>query len=113
MKPGFGVQTMEKHAERMLADPLWTLRWIWYKRTGTPPVEFSEFTPAEITPFLVGMEEALDRKDGLSPTRWGPPRTLDAPSSWDEAVVTGDPLIDHWEQEIAAGRTPDLSAGLG
>ena len=26
----------------------------------------------------------------------------------DEHVKTGDPLVDYWESEIAAGRTPDL-----
>lgn len=27
-------------------------------------------------------------------------------------VVTGDPLIDFWEKEIAAGRTPDLDMAV-
>ena len=27
-------------------------------------------------------------------------------------VITGDPLIDYWEAEIRAGRTPDLDMQL-
>jgi hypothetical protein len=27
-------------------------------------------------------------------------------------VITGDPLADRWEQELAQGRMPDLTEGL-
>lgn len=30
----------------------------------------------------------------------------------DSPVVTGDPLADEWEREIAAGRVPDLTKGM-
>ena len=30
----------------------------------------------------------------------------------DNIVTTGDPLVDHWEAELRAGRTPDLDMTL-
>ena len=117
MKPGFGAQAMEIHAKRMMADPTWVMRWLWYKRVGAPPISFEDFTPAEMAAFLVGIDNAVENEkpgDTLSSGsgRWGPPRNLKLPSSWTEAVKTGDALIDKWEKEIAAGKTPDLSEGL-
>ena len=114
MRPGFGAQTVEFHAERMKEDPLWILRWIWYQKTGTPPVSFDDFTPQQITPFFLGLEDAIAQEDNssLSPTRWGPPRKLKIPTSWEEPIKTGDPLIDKWEREIASGQTPNLAEGL-
>ena len=101
---------MENQTERLLDDPLWNLRWLYYKKTGSCPIEFGEFHPAEMTAFFVGIDQKFDKEDnstGLS--SW--PRVLKAPSKWEEAVETGDDLIDKWEREIAAGLDPDLSEG--
>ena len=116
MRPGFGAQTMERQADWMLEDPEWALRYLWYKRTGTPPLKYEDFRPIELPAFLVGIDRKLDDRQApaseLSSSRWGPPRHLKLPASWGEAVKTGDPLIDQWEAEIAAGRDPDLTRGL-
>lgn len=113
MKPGFGNQSMQLHAKRMMADPEWLLRWIWFKRCGKPPIPFDEFTPSELTAFLVGMEEEATATAELQGSgRWGPPRQIKLPKNWNEPVKTGDNLVDKWEREIAQGLTPDLSEGL-
>ena len=109
MKHDFGEQTMEEHSRRLSQDDLWLTRWVWYQRTGKPPLTFDEFTPQEIIPFLVGIEKALE-----SPTsqKWGAPKALKLPENWDEPVVTGEPLIDKWEREIAEGLSPNLKEGI-
>lgn len=41
----------------------------------------------------------------------GPPtrkKKLPAPSSYDEPILTGDPIADEWERQIARGEIPDL-----
>ena len=118
MKPTFGAETLENLATRMVDDPDWAMRYLWWKKTGTPPISYDEFRPGELAAFLVGIDKVLEQQaanpDGLSPSRikrWGPPRRLKQPTKWDEAIKTGDPLIDQWEREIAEGRTPDLSTG--
>lgn len=114
MKPTFGGAEMERIATWMVNDPDWAMRYLWYKKVGKPPIPFDEFRPGELAAFLVGIDKVLDQQppvSGLSPRRWGPPRRLKQPTRWNEAVKTGDPLIDKWEADIAAGRTPDLSEG--
>ena len=116
MRPTFGEVSMEALSNRMLNDPEWAMRYLWYKRTGQPPIPFDEFRPGELAAFLVGIDKILEAPSGLSSKglsskSWGPPRTLKQPTRWDEAVETGDPLIDKWEREIAEGRIPDLSEG--
>lgn len=98
----------------MRNDPQWIVRYVWYKRTGSPPLEYDEFRPAEIPAFLMGIDSALEEEDKSAYTkrRWGPPRNIKLPSQWNEAVSTGDPLIDKWEREIAAGKTPNLTENL-
>jgi len=102
----------------MVDDPTWAMRYLWWKKTGHPPIPFDEFRPGELAAFLVGIDRVLEQEatgtGGLSPTRtrrWGPPRKLKQPSQWNEAIKTGDPLIDQWERDIAEGRTPDFSQG--
>ena len=116
MKPPFGAESMEKIADQMIHDPVWAMRYLWFKKTGQPPLPFDEFRPGELAAFLVGIDKVLEEEPapavGLSPRRWGPPRKLKQPKDWTEPVKTGDPLIDKWERELAAGRTPDLSEGL-
>ena len=60
------------------------------------------------------MKEAygdMDDDDGL-----GPPKPRKRPQrrgpsrAWEQPFFTGDPVIDAWEREIAAGRTPNLEA---
>jgi len=51
---------------------------------------------------------AANAGQGLSSKRWGPPRNLKTPTSWDEAVLTGDSVVDAWETAIAEGREPDF-----
>jgi len=100
---------METQTRRLLEDPVWNLRWLYYKKTGRCPLEFEDFLPAEVAPFFVGIDDKLDKEADKVVSSW--PRVLKAPSKWDEAVETGDELIDKWEREIAAGRDPDLSEG--
>lgn len=38
--------------------------------------------------------------------------TLQKALGMDVRIVTGDPLVDYWEAEIAAGRVPDLDMTL-
>ena len=38
--------------------------------------------------------------------KWGPPAVVKQPSSWDEAVMTGDRQADEWEKKIAEGLNP-------
>lgn len=101
---------MEKHSQRLAADNEWVLRWLWYKKTGKPPIGFEEFTPYELVPFLSGMDRVFDETDSVQ--GWGASKVIKAPSKWDEAVKTGDPLIDKWEKELAEGLSPNLSEGL-
>ncbi len=96
----------------MRNDPDWAMRYIWYKRTGQPPIPFDDFRPSEVPAFLVGIDRLFESPQLSYNKRWGPPRRLKSPSDWGEAVETGDPLIDKWEREIAEGRTPDLTEGL-
>jgi hypothetical protein len=52
---------------------------------------------------LVGFWEDYYRKHSLEAKKVG---------SGEVVFKTGDPLIDKWEQEIAAGLVPDLFEGL-
>ena len=113
MRPGFGNQPMPTHAKRMMADPEWMMKWIWFKRCGKPPIAFDEFTPSELAAFLIGIEAEMENAPTLQGGgRWGPPRKIEIPKDPTEPVKTGDNLVDKWEREIAAGRMPDLSEGL-
>jgi hypothetical protein len=53
---------------------------------------------------LAGIEEALMEErnvlSGLSES--------DSVEVWETAHVTGDPLVDKWEREVASKQTPDL-----
>jgi hypothetical protein len=40
----------------------------------------------------------------------GPPKRRPPPSSYDEPILTGDPVADEWERAIARGEVPDLDA---
>lgn len=74
---------------------------------------FEEFTPAELSAFLIGIDTEVEESSELKGSgRWGPPRKIKLPKKWNEPIKTGDNLVDKWEREIAAGRTPDLSEGL-
>ena len=110
MKHDFGEQTTETHSKRLASDTEWLLRWFWYKKTGKPPIDFEDFTPHEIAPFLNGIDRLFD--DNQTVSGWGTSKILKAPTSWDEPVQTGDPLIDKWEKELAEGLSPNLSEGL-
>lgn len=50
---------------------------------------------------------APPRKKGRSKVS-GPPRRLPTPSSYDQPILTGDPVADEWERAIARGELPDL-----
>jgi hypothetical protein len=119
MRLRFGAQDPKQVAKaRWKADDIsWATSWVWWKKTGKPPREFEDYTVVELLAFLVFTDEIADPKsadDNSDPEtttiernrRWGPPTLGKVP--WSEAARTGDPQIDKWEREIAAGMTPVL-----
>lgn len=55
---------------------------------------------------LAGIEDMLEEGQHTSLVGLTAEESADV---WSTANVTGDPLVDKWEQEIAAGLTPDLN----
>ena len=41
-----------------------------------------------------------------------PKKHLPKPTSYDEPMLTGDPVADEWERAIARGEIPDLEAHM-
>ena len=62
-----------------------------------PAKPLGDHNPLELEALLFHAKDALVASDV-------------EPLDWDEPVITGDPVTDRWEREIAAGRTPDLDA---
>ena len=115
MRLNFGEQTPYDYAKYMWdqKDPEWCSSFIWYRKIGTPPKDYGSYNYLTLIGMLVDMENIIEEesKKESSTTfdqsyRIGPP-TL-GPAEWDKAYKTGDPEVDRWEQELAAGLIPDL-----
>lgn len=97
-----------------------------YRATGQLPKPFEDYNVVELQAFLLFGDEAMEELDVISQDEedldWlfqdkqkKPKRRmrrrlkpLKQPSSFGEAVSTGDPVVDEWEQAIARGEMPDL-----
>ncbi len=78
-------------------------RW-WVGKYRLPPTSdaFLRYTPEEL--LIEFFEDALEKE--------GTVRALTNEETGATYYETGDPLIDKWEREIAAGRDPNLDEGL-
>jgi hypothetical protein len=85
---------------------------MWLAKTGRPAHDFDDYDPTSLAALLTDkiLRGAAKEAQGTAPSRqrWGPPRTLTGPKGYDQAIVTGDPVVDEWEREIAAGRVPNI-----
>ena len=79
------------------------------KRTGTPARSFDDYDPLTLQALLYHWDSALEHAAirGLEEDEAQQVRRQ-ARRNYKKPVSTGDPLVDEWEREIAAGRMPDL-----
>lgn len=114
-----GAATLARRQMRSLTS---LVEWAYFLKTGRTARDYGDHTLLMLQALLFHQEEA-GRELSMPSTHWlerpsyrerrkrhraGPPRRLEAPSKWDEAVITGDPVVDAWERAIARGETPDL-----
>ena len=97
---------------------------MWFVKTGAPPKPYEDYDPISLLALLVytarwadpeGHKELHgdDNDDATTIHKeraFGPP-TLDGGNGkrlkYDEAHMTGDPVADRWEKQVAMGQTPD------
>lgn len=115
MRLNFGEQSPHDFAKVKWnrKDPEWCSSFIWYRKIGRLPKEYEDYNYTSILAMLIEMEkiveEEFEKEHGTvfdQAHRIGPP-TLGS-AKWDKAYKTGDPEVDRWEQELAAGLMPDL-----
>lgn len=91
----------------MVRDPREIMEVIWCINTGRPARPIDEYDQITLLALFFEAEEAKKEQDRI--------RSRSTVSHWTEEeplVLTGDPLVDKWEREIAAGRDPDLDEEL-
>lgn len=102
------VQAARQLALRRLRgrDPEQQLRRWWTRKYQAPPTDprYLAYTPEDL------LLEFFEDYYADHPERRVERRTHEATGA--QYAVTGDPLIDKWEREIAEGREPDLDEGV-
>ena len=88
---------------------------MWFKKTGKPPKKYEEYDTLTLIALLVETEKLLsdDNSEDHEPTHFHKEHGVGPPTlgklKYGKAYRTGDPLVDKWEAELAAGLTPDLN----
>jgi hypothetical protein len=79
------------------------------KKTGSPARRFEDYDPLTLQALLYHWDSAIEHMAlrGLEDDE-AKQVQRQARRKYRQAESTGDPLVDEWEREIAAGRVPDL-----
>lgn len=119
MSPRFGEQTPKEIAKAKWDDhdPDFYTSFLWFKKTGKPPKEYEDYDPLSLIALLVEADKLLSPEDeDEDETNFKQEHMVGPPTlgklKYGKAYKTGDPLVDKWEQEIAAGLDPDLNETL-
>lgn len=75
---------------------------LWAAARGEPPGHPDDYHPLVLVALLGYAKTALEQIR----------REAEA-AAWERPRVTGDPIVDEWERQIAAGEDPDFSLGKG
>lgn len=90
----------------MVRDPHDLLEVIYVMQTSRLPKPMYEYDPITLLALL------QDRKIAIEETEVIRAELMSQKHHWtadpEPVKVTGDPLVDKWEREIATGKTPDL-----
>ena len=80
-------------------------------------MEFDAYPELVLVALLQGIDQLAESEsdnslstEGLSPSLGGTisRRTIKSPKNLEDAFETGDPVIDEYERQFAAGLTPDM-----
>lgn len=80
----------------------WILASLHWARTGRMPEPLEDYPPLVLRAVWDHLPEAV----AIREAREAAERAQRAEAEYDRPRETGDPEIDRWEREIAAGRTP-------
>jgi len=100
---------MEQHprtlATRLAADPQEVLEFLIWERTKALPRPIGSYNMVHIQALLGYMDDAVRLR--LRQVQAASEADPDG-GVWDDPVLTGDPVADEWERQIAAGEEPNL-----
>lgn len=110
----FGEQKPQARARALARDPEAVLRYVWFKATGRPSMAFEDYDPLTLEATLLHLGDAIKARRAsaiAAEMRRERKRVFGRrePVGYEDAVLTGDPVADAWEREIAEGRVPDLN----
>lgn len=95
-------------------DPEAVIGWLYFKKCGKLPREFQDYDLNTLQAYLGYLEDAIQfsalRRQVADAERVDQEPRGTIGESWAEPLYTGDPVVDEWERQIAAGEDPDLDA---
>jgi hypothetical protein len=87
---------------------------VWTQKTGSPPKGYDGYdalTLLSLLNYADPPDSELSSSEATIETKhkpWGPPTLAGGKKlDYDEPQTTGDPLVDYWETQVAAGGVPD------
>jgi hypothetical protein len=86
-------------------DPVDRLDFIFVLRLNALPRPIDEYDSLSLQALLLHKDDALKEGDRIA-------AEFKKHVKEEEPIETGDPLIDKWEREFAAGEDPDLDEEL-
>lgn len=93
------AQTPKELARVIASTDRGIAEWLWTQKTGSPPRRLDDYDPQTLRALLAHSDAIAKQIQHIAAQSADP----NAP------VITGDPLIDKWERELAEGKTPDLN----
>lgn len=105
MNVGFTEQHPRTLAQKLAADPAHVLEFLLFERTKQLPRPVGSYTLPHLQALLAYMEDAV--KFRLLQVQAAAEADPEG-SLWEDPILTGDPVADEWERQIAAGEEPSL-----
>src|SRR3990167_9403006 len=108
-RSAFTAQGPEALAELLARDGRTILEQAWEKRYGHPVIAFEDRDPVTLQALLFYWDDAFKaHRIGVDMRRDATPRRR---RDWETPILTGDPVVDAWERQVAAGQRPDYDRG--